>query len=82
MLLPHDGVRVHPGRIHSLAPHILHGIEHIVQNLNAQMGHADFVDVGKTHGKANPYVPLVLYHTVHLMADIALRLFDLHQNIF
>ena len=35
---------------------IVPGVEHTVQDLNAQMGHADLVDIGEAHTKTYIYI--------------------------
>ena len=54
------------------------GIEHIVEDLDSQMGHTDLVNVRKTHGKTDLHLILVLHHGIDLPADITGRFFYFH----
>ena len=69
--LPHDAVQVGPGREHPLAVHVLPPVEHTVQDLHAEMAHADLVHVRKTHGKTDSHAVRVLDDGIDLAADIA-----------
>ena len=80
VLLPHDFVQIGPGRIDAFTPDVLPLIEHIVQDLDAQMGHAYFVDVRKTHGKTNIYLIFIFHHCVDLISEIPGRFIYLQQN--
>ena len=80
LLLFHDLCQIRPGRIDPLAPCILSRVQLLVDDLDSQMGHADLIDVRKAHGKADVYFIFVLYDAVRLIACIAGRLLDLHEN--
>ena len=78
LLLTHNGVQIRPGGVHPLAPYVLPAVEHIIEDLDPQMRHADLINVGKTHGKADVHLVFIFHHRVHLSADVAGRLLDLH----
>ena len=75
MLLSHDSIQIYPWRIDSLAPYIPHGIEHIVQDLDPKMRHADFIHIRKTHGKAHRHFGRIFHDRVIFAAYIPDRLF-------
>ena len=76
LLLPHYRVQIRPRRIDPLAPYIIPPVKHIIQYLDSQMGHANFIDVRKTHGKPDVHFRLILICRVYFIADVAGRLFD------
>ena len=69
-------IQVRPRRIHPLTPDIFSAVEHIIQYLNAQMGHADLVHVRETHSKAYLHLTNVLNYRIHLIPNVSGRLFD------
>ena len=71
MLFTHDGVQVGPRRIYPLTVHIRHLIEHIVKDLDPQMGHADIIYVREAHGKPDIHFFRVFIYHVYLASDIA-----------
>ena len=73
-------VQIRPRRVDAFTPHVIHAVKHIVEDLNAQVRHADLVDVGETHGETDRDVSFVFYDGIHLTPDIALRLFDAEEN--
>ncbi len=75
-MLPHDLVQIRPWGIDPLAVSVFSSVKHIVEYLNAQMGHADLVHVRETHGKTNGHIFRVLDAHVHLAADVAGGLLD------
>ena len=76
----HDGIQINPGRINAFAPHVIPFVQHAVQNLDSQMGHADFIDVGKAHGKPDLNICFVFYDRIDFIANVAGGFFHLHQN--
>ena len=74
MLFTHYFVQIHPRGIDTFTPGILPAVEHVIQDLNPQVGHADFVNVRETHGKADIYLVFILHNRVYLPADITGRL--------
>ena len=81
LLLSHNGVQIHPGGIDPLAPYILPAVKHVVEDLNSQVGHANLIYIGETHGKTYIHPGLVLHHRIYLTAYIPGRFLYLHQNI-
>ena len=61
MLFPHDLIEIQPGRINPFAPYIVERIEHIIEDLDAQMAHAYLINIRKAHYKADPDGIRVLY---------------------
>ena len=43
------------------------------------MGHADLIDVGKTHDKTDLHFVFILYDRVHFISNITGRFLYLHQ---
>ena len=74
--LPHDFVQIHPGGIDPLAPHVIPAVEHVVEDLDSEMGHADFVYIWEAHGKTGFHFFGILHHRIDLAADIAGGLFN------
>ena len=70
-VFPHEPVQIRPRRIDALAPDVLPAVEHIVQDLNAQMGHADLIYVRETHTETDVHPGRIFDHGVHLPADVA-----------
>ena len=79
MLFTHDGVQVGPRRIYPLTVHIRHLIEHIVKDLDPQMGHADIIYVREAHGKPDIHTGRILTYRIDLPADITGWLLDTQQ---
>ena len=77
LFFPHDLVKIGPWRIHPLAPDVISAIEHIVEDLDSQMGHTDLVNVRKTHGKADIHLILIFHHRIYFTADITGRFLNL-----
>ena len=75
-LLPEYGIQIRPWGIHAFTVYVLPLVKHGVQNLDAQMGHADFVNVREAHGKADIYLGWVLFYHVDLAPDVAGGLLD------
>ena len=71
MLLPHHLIEVRPRREQTLTPDILPPVKHGIQDLHAKVRHADFVNVRKTHGKADMHFFRVFIYHVYLASDIA-----------
>ena len=68
-------VQIQPRRIHTLTPRVFPAVEHIIEDLDAQMGHTDLIDVRKTHTETDVYLFFILHHGIDLAADIAGGLF-------
>ena len=81
ILFPHHFVQIRPRRIDPLTPYVFPAVEHIVKDLDAQMGHSDLVHIREAHTEADVHLFLVLHDRVHLAADIAGGLLNLHQNL-
>ena len=81
VLLTHNFIQIHPGRIHTLTPDIIPGIEHAIQDLDSQVGHTDLVDIREAHTETDINAVPVLHYGIDFVADVAGRFFDLHQNI-
>ena len=79
-LPPHDLIQIHPGGIYPFTPHIFKLIEHVINDLNSQMGHTNLVYVRKAHGKPHVHPAFILHHRIDLASDIAGRLFHLKQD--
>ena len=79
LLLPHHLVQIDPRGINPLTPDVIPAVEHIVQDLDAQVGHADLIYIREAHGKADIHLVFVLHHRIHFAADIARRLFNIQQ---
>ena len=77
MLFPHHLVQIRPRGIHTFAPHILPAVEHIIKDLDTEMGHADLVYVRKAHRETDIHLAFVFHHRVDLAADITGRLLDI-----
>ena len=78
----HDLLHVDPRGEHTLAPDIRTLVKQAVQDFDAQMGHADLIKVGKTKGKADIDVTLVLDNGAQLAADITAGLLHRQQILF
>ena len=76
MFLAHHLVQIYPRRINTLTPHILTAVEHVIKNLDAKMGHSNFVDVRKTHSEPDIYLFRVFHDRIILASDITGRLLD------
>ena len=61
MLLPHHLIEVRPRREQTLTPDILPLIKHIVKDLNTEMGHADLIQIGKTHTETDVHSVLIFH---------------------
>ena len=75
-LLPEYGIQIRPWGVHAFTVYVLPLVEHGVQDLDAQMGHADFVHVREAHGKTDIYLGWVLFYHVDLAPDVAGGLLD------
>ena len=66
--LPEGLLHVRPGSEAAFAPDAVHGVEYVIEDAGAQVGHADLVHVGEAEGEAK--VRLVLHLHVVFAADI------------
>ena len=73
MFFAHDLIQIDPRRVYSLTPGILPAIEHIVQNLDPQMGHTNLIYLRETHCKADFHRFFVLHDRIDFMANVAGR---------
>ncbi len=55
-------------------------VEDVIQDLHAEVGGADFIEVGKRQGEAQLYPLWVFLHGVDFRAQIAARFFDQRQK--
>ena len=78
MFFSHDPVKIHPWGIYAFAPYIPKGIQHIIKNLNAKMGHADFIHIREAHGKPDLHFFRILHNCIDFVSNITGRLFHLH----
>ena len=74
MFFTHDLVQINPRRVDSLAPGILPAVEHIVQNLDSQMGHTNLIYLRETHSK--PYI-----HRIFIFLGITLQFEMCYTNV-
>lgn len=56
VLLLHDLVETQPGRVDTLAPDVVTLVVHIVEDLDAKVGHADLVDIREDHSDSGFYL--------------------------
>lgn len=77
----HERIEIRPGRVDTLTPGIFKLVEHIVQDLDPEVRHADLIDIGKTHCKSDRNVHFIFRHAVHFVSDIACRFFDFQQDL-
>lgn len=56
---------------------ILPAVEHVIEDLDAQMGHADLVDVREAHGETDIHFVFVLHYRIDLASDVAGGLFNI-----
>ena len=80
LFLPHDGIQIDPGRIDSFTPDIFIAVQHTIKNLDPKVGHTNFVNIRKAHGKTYLYCLRILHDGIDLAADISGRFFYLHKN--
>ena len=74
VLFSHELIQIYPGRIDALAPDILPLIEHVIEDLDTQMGHADLIHVRETHAETDIHLLRVLDDCVDLISEIPGRL--------
>ena len=77
VLIPHYLIKVMPRRIHPFAPYVFPAVEHVIQDLDSEMGHPDFIDVRKAHTEADVHLFFVFHHRVHLIPNVPGRLLDI-----
>ena len=78
--LSHHPVQIHPRRKDPLTVNVLSPVEHIIQNLQPQMRHADLIHVREAHRKTDIHLLRVLHHRIDLAADIPGRFVNTQQN--
>ena len=69
-------LHIGPRRVDALAPDALDAVEAVDEDAHAEVGHADFIRVGKAEGDAHVHVGEVLHDAVCLAARIAPGLLD------
>jgi len=79
-MLPQYLFHVCPRREHPLTPGIAPAVEHLIQDLDPQMGHSDLVQVRKAHCKPDGNIP-VLIDRMHLVPEIPGRFLYLQQQL-
>ena len=79
LLFLHNLMQIAPGGIDPFAADVVPLIKHVIQNLDAEMGHADFVDVRKAQGKTDCRSFWIFFHHIDFVADIAGRLVNVKQ---
>ena len=82
VLFPHHAVQIRPWGINSLAPHVLTFVEHIVQDLDAKVGHTDLIHIREQECAAQGYFLFVFYDTVEFISNVSRRLLNLEQHFF
>ena len=73
MFFTHDLVQIDPWRVDSLAPGILPAVEHIVQNLDSQMGHTNLIYLRKTHCKPYIHRIFIFHYRIDFVSNVAGR---------
>ena len=82
VLFTHHAVQIRPWGINSLAPHVLAFVEHIVQDLDAKVGHTDLIHIREQECAAQGYFLFVFYDTVEFISNVSRRLLNLEQHFF
>ena len=77
---PHLLFHIQKGRIGPFAPDALHAVQQTVEDLGAQMGHPDLINIGETKSKAQVHLAFVLIDRVVLAAGIARGLAHMFQT--
>ena len=75
-MLTHHLIHVWPGTVYTVTVDIFSAIEHIVEDLDAQMRHTDLVHIRETHAKQDIDGIYILRCRIDLVADVARRLLD------
>ena len=81
-VFPHLALHVVPWGEHPLAPNVLHGVDRIVKDAHAEIGHADLVNVGKAQRHTQRDMLFVLDDLVIFPAGVARRLLYPRQDAF
>ena len=76
VLFAHQRRHVHPRRKDALAKGVVARVDGVIQYLHAQVGHADFVGIGKKEGIAHIHRSRVFYDAAVLAAHVAHGFFD------
>jgi len=76
LLFFHDPVKICPRGIDPFTPDVRHAVQLFIDNLDAEMGHSDFIDIREAHRKPDRGQRLVLDDAVKFISDIACRLID------
>ncbi len=72
--LAHERFHVHPGRVRAFGQHVRLAVDDVVEQHQAQVGHAEFVGVRKGQGQAHGDRVPVFGHAVVLAPGVARRL--------
>ena len=78
--LAHLLFHIQEGCIGALAPDAIHTVQETIEDLGAQMGHTDFINIRETKGKAQIHLAFVLINCVVFAAGIASRLAHMLQT--
>src|SRR6185369_359376 len=70
-----------PGTKDALGGDVLARVQQRIEDAEAQVGHADLVDVGEGEGERQGDVAMVLHDLVPLAADIAGRLLNPREQL-
>ena len=73
MFLTHDLVQIHPRRKDTLTPDVITAIEHVIKDLESEVGHSNFVDLRKAECKTYVHLFGVLNHRVYFVPDVSCR---------
>ncbi len=67
----HFFLHIHPRIVDALTPNVGRFVEYTVKQANAEVGHSDFISIGKTEGKARFHTRFVLYDLTVLATGIS-----------
>ena len=73
MFLTHDLVQIHPRRKDTLTPDVITAIEHVIKDLESEVGHSNFVDLRETEGKADVHFFGIFDCRIDFVADVSGR---------
>ncbi|OPZ69492.1 MAG: hypothetical protein BWY83_01959 [bacterium ADurb.Bin478] len=80
-LLAHVPFHVGPWGEHAFSIHTRHPVEQMIKNRKSEVGHADFIDIGKDQGETNSTFVRIFPQDIHLVADVATRFVDKRQKV-
>ena len=79
-VFPHLFLHVHPGREDAFAEGVFTLVDEVVEDLDAEVGHADFIGVRETERKVKVDRRRVFRHTVQFAANVAAGFLDQRQD--